>query len=207
MRKIVAFDFDGTLTTKDTLLAFIRYAKGSTGFWLGFLRYSPLLVLMKLGLYPNYKAKQKVFAHFFKGMTLEAFDALCQRFASDNRHLLRPQALEALNKAISEGAEVVIVSASIDNWVQAFFEGVRREGVRREGVRSIQVIGTQIEVEEGVLTGRFLTNNCYGQEKVNRIQALFPNRQDYHLTAYGDSRGDQELLAFADESHYKPFRT
>ena len=117
MRKIVAFDFDGTLTTKDTLLAFIRYAKGSTGFWLGFLRYSPQLVLMKLGLYPNYKAKQKVFAHFFKGMTLEAFDALCQRFASDNRHLLRPQALETLNKAISEGAEVVIVSASIDNWV------------------------------------------------------------------------------------------
>ena len=219
MRKIVAFDFDGTLTTKDTLLAFIRYAKGSTGFWLGFLRYSPQLVLMKLGLYPNYKAKQKVFAHFFKGMTLEAFDALCQRFANDNRHLLRPQALEALNKAISEGAEVVIVSASIDNWVQAFFEGVRREGVRREGGlgsaacyrrdarRSIQVIGTQIEVKEGVLTGRFLTNNCYGQEKVNRIQALFPNRQDYHLTAYGDSRGDQELLAFADESHYKPFRT
>ena len=207
MRKIVAFDFDGTLTTKDTLLAFIRYAKGSTGFWLGFLRYSPLLVLMKLGLYPNYKAKQKVFAHFFKGMTLEAFDALCQRFASDNRHLLRPQALEALNKAISEGAEVVIVSASIDNWVQAFFEGVRREGVRREGVRSIQVIGTQIEVEEGVLTGRFLTKNCYGQEKVNRIRALYPHRQDYHLTAYGDSRGDQELLAFADESHYKPFRT
>ena len=207
MRKIVAFDFDGTLTTKDTLLAFIRYAKGSTGFWLGFLRYLPLLVLMKLGLYPNYKAKQKVFAHFFKGMTLDAFDALCQRFANDNRHLLRPQALEALNKAISEGAEVVIVSASIDNWVQAFFEGVRREGVRREGVRSIQVIGTQIEVEEGVLTGRFLTNNCYGQEKVNRIRALFPNRQDYHLTAYGDSRGDQELLAFADESHYKPFRT
>ena len=202
MRKIVAFDFDGTLTTKDTLLAFIRYAKGSTGFWLGFLRYSPLLVLMKLGLYPNYKAKQKVFAHFFKGMTLDAFDALCQRFANDNRHLLRPQALEALNKAISEGAEVVIVSASIDNWVQAFFEGVRREGVR-----SIQVIGTQIEVEEGVLTGRFLTKNCYGQEKVNRIRALFPNRQDYHLTAYGDSRGDQELLAFADESHYKPFRT
>ena len=72
MRKIVAFDFDGTLTMKDTLLAFIRYAKGSTGFWLGFLRYSPLLVLMKLGLYPKYKAKKKVFAHFFKGMTLES---------------------------------------------------------------------------------------------------------------------------------------
>ena len=192
MRKIVAFDFDGTLTTKDTLLAFIRYAKGSTRFWLGFLRYAPQLVLMKLGLYPNWKAKQKVFAHFFKGMTIEAFDDLCQRFAHDNLHLLRSQGIKTLMQAQDDGAEVVIVSASIDNWVQPFFADVT-------------VLGTQIEVENGLLTGRFLTNNCYGQEKVNRILARYPNREDYHLTAYGDSRGDKELLAFADEPHYKVF--
>ena len=192
MRKIVAFDFDGTLTTKDTLLAFIRYAKGATRFWLGFLRYAPQLVLMKLGLYPNWKAKQKVFAHFFKGMTIEAFDDLCQRFAHDNLHLLRSQGIKTLMQAQDDGAEVVIVSASIDNWVQPFFADVT-------------VLGTQIEVENGLLTGRFLTNNCYGQEKVNRILARYPNREDYHLTAYGDSRGDKELLAFADEPHYKVF--
>jgi phosphoserine phosphatase len=51
-----------------------------------------------------------------------------------------------------------------------------------------------------------LTKNCYGEEKVNRLKSLYPNRQDYHLTAFGDSRGDKELLAFADESHFKPFR-
>jgi phosphoserine phosphatase len=67
-------------------------------------------------------------------------------------------------------------------------------------------VGTQIEIKDGLLTGRFLTKNCYGQEKANRILALYPNRSEYHLTAYGDSRGDKELLAFADESHYKPFR-
>ena len=47
MRKIYAFDFDGTLTTKDTLLEFFGFAKGSLGFWRGFLRYVHLLVLMK----------------------------------------------------------------------------------------------------------------------------------------------------------------
>jgi phosphoserine phosphatase len=88
---------------------------------------------------------------------------------------------------------VLIVSASIDNWVMPFFP-------------SVQVMGTQIEVNDGRLTGRFLTRNCYGQEKVNRILECHPHRKDYHLTAYGDSRGDRELLAFADESHYKPFR-
>ncbi|MBQ6658992.1 MAG: haloacid dehalogenase-like hydrolase, partial [Prevotella sp.] len=60
MKKIYAFDFDGTLTTKDTLIAFIRYACGDKAFCWGFLRYSPLLILMKLGYYPNWKVKQKV---------------------------------------------------------------------------------------------------------------------------------------------------
>ena len=176
MKKVYAFDFDGTLTTKDTLLEFIRFAKGSSNFWLGFLRHIHLLVLMKLGFYPNWKAKQKVFAHFFKGMTIEDFDAICQDFAASSKHLLRLKGIEAVNKAISEGSKVLIISASIDNWVH------------------------------GVLTGRFLTKNCYGEEKVNRLKAIYPNRHDYHLTAFGDSRGDKELLAFADESHFKPFR-
>ena len=193
MKQIVAFDFDGTLTTKDTLLAFIRHACGTRAFLFGFLRYAPLLVLMKLHLYPNYRAKEKVFAHFFKGMRIEEFNGLCQRFAKDNRHLLRPEGMKVLQQAQADGAEVLIVSASIDNWVQPFFP-------------EIKVVGTQIEVKDGLLTGRFLTNNCYGQEKVNRILALYPHRSEYHLTAYGDSRGDKELLAFADESHYKPFR-
>jgi len=193
MKKIYAFDFDGTLTTKDTLIEFIRYAKGSMALGLGFLRYAHLLVLMKLGLYPNYKAKQKVFAHFFKDTTLDDFNALCKAFAASSSHLLRPNAIEAIDLAIKEESEVVIVSASIDNWVQPFFPQVK-------------VVGTQIEVIDGKLTGRFLSKNCYGQEKVNRILSLYPNRQDYHLTAYGDSRGDKEMLAFADESYFKPFR-
>ena len=193
MKKIYAFDFDGTLTTKDTLIEFIRYAKGSMALGLGFLRYAHLLVLMKLGLYPNYKAKQKVFAHFFKNTTLDDFNALCKAFAASSSHLLRPNAIEAIDQAIKEGSEVVIVSASIDNWVQPFFPQVK-------------VLGTQIEVINNKLTGRFLSKNCYGQEKVNRILSLYPNRQDYHLTAYGDSRGDKEMLAFADESYFKPFR-
>ena len=193
MKKVYAFDFDGTLTNRDSLLAFIRYAKGTMAFCLGFLLHAPWLVLMLLGLYPNWKAKQRVFSYFFRGMPLEAFDTLCQAFAKDNRHLLRPLALQTIEKVRSEEAEVVIVSASIDNWVQPFFPDVK-------------VIGTQVEVINGRLTGRFLTKNCYGQEKVNRLLDFLPDRHSYRLIAYGDSRGDQELLAFADEAHFKPFR-
>ena len=202
-KRIYAFDFDGTLTTRDTLIAFIRYAKGTGAFVLGFLRHAHLLVLMKLGLYPNWKAKQKVFSYFFKGMSLGDFDTLCQRFAADNRQLLRPEGIRTLEQAGEEGADIVIVSASIDNWVKPFFTSP--DGLA-DNLPKITVLGTQIEIADRKLTGRFLTKNCYGQEKVNRILALYPNRSEYTLTAYGDSRGDKELLVFADEAHYKPFR-
>ena len=193
MNKILAIDFDGTLTTRDTLLAFIRYAKGTRAFLWGFLCHAHLLVLMKLGLYPNWKAKQSIFSYFFKGTSLDDFDALCRQFAADNRHLLRLEGIKTLLKAEADGAKVLIVSASIDNWVQSFF-------------RDVTIIGTQIEVNDNRLTGRFLTPNCYGEEKVRRLLELYPDRSTYYLIAYGDSRGDKELLAFADEAHYKPFR-
>ena len=211
MKKLFVFDFDGTLTNADTLLEFIRFACGRKRMLLGFLLYSPLLVLMKARLYPNYKAKQKVFAHFFKGMTLEQFDALCKAFARQGEHLLRPAAVRFIDEVRDEAHAMAIVSASIDNWVRPFFE------IRN--LKGVQVLGTQIEVVEGKLTGRFKSNNCYGAEKVCRItEALsasqtadtgdktFLDRSLYEIEAFGDSRGDKEMLAFADQGHYKPFR-
>lgn len=198
MRKIYAFDFDGTLTTKDTLLEFIRFAKGSGQMFRGFLLFSPLLLLMKLHLYPNWKAKQQVFSYFFKGMNIDDFNALCTHFAEQNKHLLRPAGIEKVRQAIEEEqVSVLIISASIDNWVRPFFDEIDKK---------IQVLGTQIETKGGRLTGQFITKNCYGQEKVNRLTALYPHREAYDLIAFGDSRGDKELLNFADKGFYKPFR-
>lgn len=197
VKKVYAFDFDGTLTTKDTLLEFIRFTRGNTAFLFGFLLFSPLLVLMKLKLYPNWKAKQRVFSWFFKGMLIDDFNHLCTEFALHNKQLLRPKGMKAIKKAIEEGSQVVIISASIDNWVCPFFD---------EMGNNIIVVGTKIEVNNNHLTGKFTTNNCYGVEKVRRLQALFPQRETYTLIAFGDSRGDKELLAYADKSFYKPFR-
>ena len=199
-KKLYCFDFDGTLTTSDTLLEFIKYAKGRGRFLMGFLMYSPLLVLMKLHLYPNWKAKQQIFAHLFAGMRIEKFDALCRGFAEENQHLLRPKGITLVHEALVAGAQVFIVSASIDNWVRPFFD------IRN--LKGVQVLGTQIEVEDDKLTGRFKSNNCYGKEKVHRIAEVLKSfeRSEYEIEAFGDSRGDKEMLAFADKGHFKPFR-
>ena len=194
--KIHAFDFDGTLTNRDTLLEFIRFVRGDKAFLLCMLRYLPLLVLMKLGLYPNWKVKQKVFSHCFRGMKTADFNNWCVRFACEKVSLLRPKAVQKIEEVLKAGDKVVVVSASINNWVEPFFAGLS----------GVDVIGTMIEGRDGVITGRFLTKNCYGEEKVRRLLQLYPERHDYWLVAYGDSRGDFELLDFANESPYKPFR-
>ena len=198
-KKVYCFDFDGTLTTSDTLLEFIKFAKGKSRFLMVFLMYSPLLVLMKLHLYPNWKAKQHIFAHLFEGMRIEKFDKLCHTFAEEHQYLLRPQGIQRVHEALEAGEQVLVVSASIDNWVRPFF--------LIRGLEGVEVLGTQIEVVDGRLTGRFKTNNCYGEEKVHRItEVLSHDRQAYTIEAFGDSRGDKEMLAFADQGHYKPFR-
>lgn len=200
MRKIFAFDFDGTVTNRDTLLEFIKYAKGGAALYATLLMYLPMLILMRLRLYSNHTVKEKAFTRLFRNMEATRFDSLCRRFAEDCRHLLRQQAVEYISGVANEhDTAVVIISASIENWVKPFFSDIPQTA-------AVIVAGTRPEVIDGVLTGRFLTANCYGREKVNRLLELFPDRSGYHLTAFGDSRGDRELLAFADEAHYKPFR-
>ena len=197
MKRIAAFDFDGTITRKDTLIEFLRFAGGSARFYAVVALYSPLLVLMKLKLYSNQKAKEKIFAHYFKGMPIKQFDDLCRSFyEQQGQSLIYADAKAQIAKHKEQGDEVVIISASIGNWVCRFAEALKAD----------KLLATQVEVHDGKITGRFLTANCYGKEKVKRLLSAYPERSNYYLLAYGDSRGDKELLQFADEQHYKQFR-
>ncbi len=196
MKRIAAFDFDGTITRKDTLIEFLRFSGGSVRLYAVFALYSPLLVLMKLKLYSNQKVKERIFAHYFKGMPIEQFDNLCRRFYEQKGlALIYAEAKAQIAKHKEQGDEVVIISASLENWVSHFVDAL---GVDK-------LLATQVEVQNGKITGRFLTANCYGKEKVNRLLSAYPERNKYYLIVYGDSRGDKELLQFADEQHYKQF--
>lgn len=193
---VAAFDFDGTITTKDTLLEFIRFAKGTPKFVMGFILYSPLLVAYKFKLYPNWKVKQQIFSYFFKGMSLSDFDVICKDFCKEYQHLIREGARKAISDHIKRGDSLVIISASVENWVYPFAE--------RLGISD--VLCTKLEIDDSAcLTGRFASKNCYGEEKVNRLLELFADRNSYYLIAYGDSGGDKALLDFADEKYYRRF--
>lgn len=195
-RLVVAFDFDGTITRKDTFVAFIKFAKGKTAFYKGLLRYSPLLLAYKLRLYPNWKIKQKIISYFFKGMHLDGFVELGQTFVKVIHTLVRPETIAAIRNYQLQGATIYVISASIENWVEPW---CRYMGINH-------TIATRLETDaNGLITGCLLTNNCYGQEKVVRLLEKEPDRETYTLYVYGDSRGDRELMALSDKSWYKDF--
>ncbi|MDR2963299.1 MAG: haloacid dehalogenase-like hydrolase [Bacteroidales bacterium] len=193
-KTLVAFDFDGTLTTKDSFIEFVKFSKGKRSFYCGFLLFSPVLVAMKLRIIANWRVKQWIISYFFKGMNSETFNTYCTAFIPTINAMLRHETIAKLKEYQKNACEVCIVSASVENWVQAWAQSM--------GILTLNVLATQLEITNNTLTGRLHSKNCYGQEKVNRLLLTFPFRENYRLVAYGDSSGDKELLNFADEAHW-----
>lgn len=185
---IAAFDFDGTITTKDTLFDFIAFYVGKPRLLLGLVILSPMLILFKLGFIKNDEAKQKMLSSFFKGVSIEEFNLVCIKYVKRINTILKEDAIDKIKWHQSQGHKVIIISASVKNWIEPWALSFGIE----------EVLATEILVDNRVVVGKFSTANCYGQEKVNRLLANYPDRCSYILYAYGDSRGDKELLELAD---------
>ncbi|MGN6492115.1 MAG: HAD-IB family hydrolase [Agriterribacter sp.] len=193
---IAFFDFDGTVTYKDTLLEIIKFQKGPLRYYLGMLRLSPWLVAMKLKLVTNSFAKQRLLTLFFGGMSQEAFQQQCDAFVHQKLpSLLRPGALDQIKAYQLKNIPVVIVSASPENWIAVWCEA-----------NNIQCIATKLEVKDKIITGRIDGNNCHGKEKVARIKALYDLSAYNEIFCYGDTKGDKPMLGLATSAYYKPFR-
>ncbi len=192
---LVLFDFDGTLTCKDSFPDFLKFAMGRTAFYLGLLRLSPLLVTYKLRIISNHSAKEKVISYFLGGWDIDEFQTIADRYsASRIARIVRPNALKTLRRHQERGHNVVVVSASIESWLRNWCQ-----------TNDLDLIATQLEVRNGRLTGRFATKNCYGAEKVSRILERFDLNEFGDIYAYGDSRGDREMLAVANRPFHHHF--
>jgi phosphatidylglycerophosphatase C len=195
-KKLILFDFDGTITTKDSLLEFLIFYKGMTRFTWGMLLLSPIIASYLIKLIPNWKGKQMVLKYFLSGENLNEFNVRCREFTEKKLPaLIRPGALKAIEEYKKEGAVVAVVSASAENWVAPWCEKI-----------GILCIATQLEIKDGVVTGNLCGANCFGPEKVNRIKKQFLLSDYDHIVAYGDSSGDREMFGIAHKHHYKPFR-
>jgi len=192
---LVLFDFDGTLTTRDTLFEFCKFQVGKIRFVYGLFVLSPVLISQRLKLISAHRAKEIFLNHFIGGLTLNQFNSACNKFVVHVSALIRPQAIQTIEDYRHKNARIFIVSASPENWITPW--------AKQYG---IEVIGTRLQVVKDRITGKIAGKNCNGIEKVSRIKEVVDLIDFEKISAYGDSSGDIPMLNLAHHKYFKPFR-
>jgi len=193
---IAFFDFDGTITSKDTLAEILKFSKGKFKYYFGLTVLSPAMIAYKMNFISNQRAKEILLAYFFKGTEIEKFEAMCEEFTEKVLpYLFRKSALQEIRTHLQNDTKVVIVSASPENWVLPWCKKY-----------NLECIATKLETENGKITGKIEGHNCYGNEKVKNILKRYNLSHYTKIYAYGDTRGDLPMLSLSTDSFYKPFK-
>jgi phosphatidylglycerophosphatase C len=190
---VAAFDFDGTLTRRDSLLPFLLFVRGAAATAQAVVAESPRFGRVLLGRATRDEAKEALLTRLLSGADLrqlsDAGQVFGERLATRG---VRPAMRRRLEWHRQAGHRVVIVSASPTLYLNA--------AGRRLGVDA--VMATELEVDaDGRLTGKLAGRNCRGDEKAKRLRAWLDDsghEPSGQVWAYGDSRGDAEMLALAD---------
>lgn len=192
---LALFDFDGTITSRDSFLYFLFFSQPFWRFCFCSLILSPVVLGYWLRLLNNNTAKQLVLRVVFGGCSPEEFRSTAQSFAEERLPaLVRPEAAERIEWHRHLGHRIIVVSASLEDYLRPWCEK-----------QQLELIGSRMAVADGVMTGRLEGRNCYGPEKVRRIREVV-ELSNYDITfAYGDSRGDREMLELADTRCYRRF--
>ncbi|HFH4315010.1 HAD family hydrolase [Pseudomonas aeruginosa] len=189
------FDFDGTLTRHDSFVPFLRFAFGTGEFTRRILRLAlPSLRYLGRGMSRD-ELKAQLISTFLTGVEAKWVAQKAEEFCQMVwLKLMRPSGVRSVAAELASGAEVTLCSASPALVLSPFAERL-----------GIKLIGTELEVIEGRLTGRISGSNCRCENKVLRLEAIYGPLAQYRLRAWGDTRGDHELLAAAQDAHWRHF--
>ena len=195
--EIVVFDFDGTITTDDTYRLFLRYYAGNLKWAYKILLLLPIFIGYGLKVVDRNKAKIYVTRRFFKNAPVSELQAKAAQFAQDViPKLIRPQAQARLDEKKINPESLYICSASIAPYLRAWGAS--------QGIKNI--LATELEISGDRYTGEIKGWNIWGEGKMRRILAEFAPHPVCIIEAYGDSRGDREMLHAAEASYFRPFR-
>ncbi|AQS38142.1 phosphoserine phosphatase [Shewanella psychrophila] len=188
---LALFDFDGTITRSDMFSKFIRHSVKKRRFLLWGSIILPFFIAYKFSLFPAKRLRPMVAYMAFKGRSSKHLDALGNNYAQNTIPLyLRDIALEKVHWHLSRGDNVVLVSASLDIYLKFWCDAMK-----------IELICSEMELIDGKYSGHYLTGDCSGDRKAEKIKARF-NLEDYQkIYAYGDTHQDLAMLALADEAY------
>jgi len=187
--RLALFDFDGTLTTKDSLGEFIKFAVGRPTYYFKLALFSPIFVLYKTKLMDNSYAKELLMRLYFSGINEDEFKGLAKEYGETTiNNILRENIYRKFLKHIEDGDRVLIVSASMRCWLHPWANR-----------HNVDLLCTELAFKDGKFSGHFATKNCHGEEKLRRVKNHLELSKFEEIYAYGDSSGDEYMFKVADQ--------
>lgn len=175
---------------------FVCFVVGKNRFYGGMLLLLPMLAAYKLGFLSTQQAKERLLTHFLGGMEKAVLAQYAERYTQEWLPTrIRPQARACWEWHRQEGHRLVLVTASLDMWTHFFAEQ-----------QGFELVSSIADYREGIFTGKISGQNCNRAEKVVRLKKHIGTAEFQRTYAYGDSAGDNQLLAWAQLPSYKPFR-
>jgi HAD superfamily hydrolase (TIGR01490 family) len=190
---LALFDFDGTVTTRETFADFIRYAAPASRTRAGAIALSPMVVGYRLGWISGHRIRAAAIRVGLSGLRHAALEAHGRKFARDRiPSLLRPEMMARIDWHRGRGDHVCVVTGALDTYMQPWCDA--------EG---LDLLSSQLRIDEGRAAGRYLGAQCVAAEKARRIGERFDLTAYRAVHAYGDTAEDFDMLRLA---HYAQFR-
>ena len=193
-RNLYLFDFDGTLTCKDTLFDFLKFSFPKV-YFINYLIFIPLFIVSRLKIIDAGFVKEMFISKFLKGKSYVEINQLAQNYFEQNHQELIYSKADEYIKSLSNYNDKFIVSASVDFWIQPYAD-----------YYEMGLICTKAKYDEqGFFTGKFASPNCNYQEKKNRIEKEIDLSLYDQIIAFGDTKGDEAMFSIATKSNFRCF--
>lgn len=191
--RLALFDFDGTITEQDSFGLFARQASSASRAALAGPFVGACLAAYRSKLLSDDGLCQAVVSAAFCGRRISVLQQQAESFAAETvPGLVRSWSHNRLQEHRDRGDRIVVVSASLDLYLKPWCKA-----------QGYDLLCSRLEVIRGICSGRFAATQCRGAEKARLIQGLCKLSDYSEIIAYGDSSGDEEMLALADRKFYR----
>ncbi len=197
MKSLAIFDFDGTISKKDSLKEFLKIHFSFKNYFIGYYLINiPHLILLYLGVIDFSILKKRRIKHFMKNLNMDTITDSLEIFNKVFfKSEIKKQAIKEIEYHKENNHKIIILSASLDfllyEWCQK---------------NNFSLICNKLEIFDNKFSGSLLGNDCNGKEKVRRLKSLINLNEFQIIYGYGDTKEDKDFLKLADKPYFRKFK-
>lgn len=185
MNKTIIFDFDKTLTTRDTLRPFVTSLAERDGDRKKLFQFYLLVIRLRFGLIADKPFKERILKLFIHGKSVhEVGDSVEYFHQAALPELINTNVWEKLTEHINNGDDVYLATANFDFLLAPLAKTLKLAGI----------FSTQAEISDGYYTGKIIGTTCKGEDKVSKVREALGHQTLSSAVAYGDAE-DKALLS------------